>query len=88
VTRRTRIILVADGLTGRRLLRLGGRRYAVLLGPPLRLTKADGTAYRVTADGRCTCPAWRYASGRPCKHVVALRSVGLLACPRGDAWED
>lgn len=54
-----------------------------------RLTKADGTAYeisrsRLTGWCLCSCPAflWRHADAGlddpGCKHIRALRELGLL----------
>ena len=53
-----------------------------------RLTKEGGECYDITQDvqGRlhCECQAFKFGH-RPCKHCVALHSIGLL--PRGSVKE-
>lgn len=66
-------------------------RYALAVQPfgGVRLTKADGETYVVTA-GRCECAGFVYSrTGSPCKHVEAVRCLlanGWLALP-GDERE-
>lgn len=53
--------------------------------PAWRLTKTDGTSYDValtTQGAHCSCPDYIYCrehrDPKGCKHVAAMRSVGLL----------
>jgi SWIM zinc finger len=64
--------------------RIGDAPAAVL--EAWRLTKCDGTTYDVgrTADGyTCDCPDYDWRRGVTgddvCKHVLALKAVGLLS---------
>jgi hypothetical protein len=79
----------------RLILLINDQAYSVTLhecswaNPALSLTKPDGTRYEI-ANGECTCPDFVYCRDRidpkGCKHVAALRAVGLL--PKFQPHED
>src|SRR5262245_14083781 len=74
-----------------RVLRINHTTYTVVpVGPRYRLVNwSNGNVYDLDADGRgCTCPSfvWDHCpvqaggDGR-CKHIAALRALGLLPEP-------
>lgn len=78
--------LVVDPRTREHLVQLNGQRYQLILGSPFQFVKEmDGIVYECQIQEQngvwfwhCTCEAYHFGKGKPCKHLYGLELLGFI----------